>query len=368
MAEVEGGNPVLKGMFIAKVVRGCIVALGLFFFLVFGMCSMMSAVPAIVPMAPPSVFAEIQEAVWTANELRSLQGEHALDWRDAAAGIHVLLNADWDRYPGFDLEHYLDHWFLQRETETCEIASGRTHCEQFRRWAEEAVDPEVAAWYRSYVEAHCGTNATTHEDEEIEVCRQQRYWQVRSLEQVADELSLRSDQRDWLLSLERSMFDLVSDIGATCVPDDWLPEPAGGWVWPLPGHYTVTSCFGPRIDPTEFVDGQHNGLDVGAQAGAVLVAPATGTVTEADPRGWFGACGKSVTIHHGEGYSTRFCHLSEVSVTVHMQVDVGQVIGSVGSTGKSTGPHMHVEVLVFGSHIDPLTVFWVPKNETESDA
>jgi murein DD-endopeptidase MepM/ murein hydrolase activator NlpD len=109
---------------------------------------------------------------------------------------------------------------------------------------------------------------------------------------------------------------------------------------PTPGK-KVTSGFGRRIDPFFKRVAMHSGIDFGAGAGTPVHATAPGTVVEA---GWNGGYGNTVLVRHDGGFETRYAHLSRISVQIDEIVDAGTVLGKVGSTGRSTGPHLHYEV------------------------
>ena len=106
-----------------------------------------------------------------------------------------------------------------------------------------------------------------------------------------------------------------------------------------------------RIDPFLRAPAMHTGLDMRGDIGDPVRATAKGTATIA---GWQGGYGKMVEIDHGNGLSTRYGHLSSIDVEVGKVVRKGQIVGRLGSTGRSTGPHVHYETRVDGEAVDPL--------------
>lgn len=118
---------------------------------------------------------------------------------------------------------------------------------------------------------------------------------------------------------------------------------------PAPGH-AVTSSFGPRRDPFIGRPAHHSGIDFRAPTGAPVLAAGAGTVVGA---GWNGGYGRMVEIDHGRGLTTRYAHMSRISVQEGDRIEKGAVIGRVGSTGRSTGPHLHFEVRRGGDAVDP---------------
>jgi murein DD-endopeptidase MepM/ murein hydrolase activator NlpD len=125
--------------------------------------------------------------------------------------------------------------------------------------------------------------------------------------------------------------------------------------WPLRGE--VHSGFGPRISPWNGEREQHNGLDIGGLPGTPVTAPAPGRVIVAGAGGDFG---RHVLIDHGNGVRSRYGHLKKIEVKAGDHVEKGQRIGLVGSTGRSTGPHLHYEILVAGKAVDPRAFLWEP--------
>ncbi len=111
-----------------------------------------------------------------------------------------------------------------------------------------------------------------------------------------------------------------------------------------------SNTFGVRSDPFLGRPAMHTGLDFRASTGDPVRATANGKVVNA---GWSGGYRRMVEIDHGNGLSTRYGHLSEIGVKVGETVKIGQVIGAVGSTGRSTGPHLHYETRIDGDAVDP---------------
>lgn len=125
----------------------------------------------------------------------------------------------------------------------------------------------------------------------------------------------------------------------------------GRMTWPAPTSYTITSPFGFRIHPIHYTKKLHTGVDIAAAWGEPIVAAQTGTTIYA---GWLGGYGKAVMIDHGGGYVTLYGHLSSWSVGVGQKVNKGNTIGKCGTTGVSTGPHLHFEVREDGEYVDPM--------------
>lgn len=126
-------------------------------------------------------------------------------------------------------------------------------------------------------------------------------------------------------------------------------EAATPSLWPTNGE--ITSGFGRRRSPFGGAWEMHEGVDIAAPRGTSVFAAANGVVRVA---GWNGGFGNAVFIDHGFGMSTVYAHLHRINVRVGQQVTKGQLIGLVGSTGRSTGPHLHYEVRVNGQAVNPM--------------
>jgi len=128
----------------------------------------------------------------------------------------------------------------------------------------------------------------------------------------------------------------------------------GTFQWPIPTHSYISSPFGMRVHPITRVNRMHTGIDVPAPTGTRLIAAADGYVRFA---GWSSGYGQTIIIDHGNGYSTLYAHNSRNRVTTGQAVTRGQHIADVGSTGMSTGPHVHFEIRMNNSHRNPMNYF-----------
>ncbi|HWB16663.1 MAG TPA: M23 family metallopeptidase [Vicinamibacterales bacterium] len=126
-------------------------------------------------------------------------------------------------------------------------------------------------------------------------------------------------------------------------------------IWPLTGW--LSSGFGVRKDPFNGSPDFHSGLDIAANRGTPVRATADGTVSSANYNGAYGNC---IVIDHGFGIGTRFGHLSAFAVHAGQRVHRGEIVGYVGATGRTTGPHLHYEILLNGQPINPLRLLAKP--------
>jgi len=157
---------------------------------------------------------------------------------------------------------------------------------------------------------------------------------ISAVDQLADQLRARENELEVLESLlgnRRFHEDVV--LAGRPIQKGWM-----------------SSAFGRRVDPISGRMAWHAGVDFAGKARADVVAVASGVVTYAGERGGYG---RMVEINHGGGYVTRYGHHDELVVSPGDVVKPGQLIGRMGSTGRSTGPHVHFEVLKNGKHVDP---------------
>lgn len=152
--------------------------------------------------------------------------------------------------------------------------------------------------------------------------------------------SWRSLDKSPALVASRSVVAPVSPIAAVSIPSRVPLE-----------NFVMTSSFGMREHPILGGEHAHKGVDLAAPVGTPVYAPADGTVARAN---WFSSYGLYIQIEHGGNIETRYGHLSRVAVAAGQQVHKGDLIGFVGTTGRSTGPHLHYEVRVGGQAVNPV--------------
>ena len=214
------------------------------------------------------------------------------------------------------------------------------------------------------------------EDPQLEQVARENQTQVASLGSLASEVSslyglktdpilanasgpLSSEQVltsiDQLYALRTSAFSGVATIALSSprpskaqTTADWLRMAELPNLWPVEGP--VTGSFGEREDPFNGEGAFHSGVDISSNYGHPVIAPADGVVTEAETMGGYG---RLIQIQHGNGISTRYGHLSGFAVRPGDRVRRGQLIGFVGLTGRSTGPHLHYEVRVYNTPVNP---------------
>ena len=138
--------------------------------------------------------------------------------------------------------------------------------------------------------------------------------------------------------------------GTDTTPSTQAPS-SSGWISPL-SSYTLTSPFGMRIHPIQKVWKMHNGVDMSAPQGTPIYAAKSGKVTTTSYQA--GGAGYYVSINHGDGFSSVYMHMTHYIVSPGQYVSAGQVIGYVGSTGGSTGPHLHFGISYNGTYVNPM--------------
>ena len=174
----------------------------------------------------------------------------------------------------------------------------------------------------------------------------------KSVDALADLYRFTQDQRDILHQLlsEEMRPSLLALCGGIAAAD-------GALCWPLPGH-TYISCHFGEVDA--FGNAGHRGTDIPAPEGAPILAAHSGTVLVS---GWNDSYGNQVLLDNGAGLSTRYAHMTQTAVTAGEAVTAGQVIGYVGSTGDSTGFHLHFEVMQNGVRVNPMDMVFLQEKK-----
>ncbi|MFB3813570.1 MAG: M23 family metallopeptidase [Terriglobales bacterium] len=159
---------------------------------------------------------------------------------------------------------------------------------------------------------------------------------------------------DQLQALKRTALNggatlgLSMRFGRSTTVADWLRLAQAPTLWPVEGR--ITGSFGERIDPFNGEGAFHRGVDISTQYGAAILAPADATATYVD---FMSGYGRMIVLDHGHGISTRFGHLSGYAISEGQTVKRGDVIGYVGMSGRSTGPHLHYEVWLHDAPVNP---------------
>ena len=254
--------------------------------------------------------AELADARAEAEELRAQVDLRVAEWRAIGAEIEAA-----------DAAITLEIRQLEAEAQRIaqeEEARRLAQEEADRRAAEEAAAAAAAAEQEA-AEASTEVEETTEAEESTE-----------DSPAASDEVETDPDAAD---------------------PDEDLPVAAGDFVFshrPVPG--AMTSPFGDRVHPIFGTVRAHKGIDFHGDHGEAIVAGAGGVVLSA---GWRNGYGNTVVLSHGNGFTSLYAHMTEVAVSAGDSVAGGDTIGSVGSTGWSTGPHLHLEVRVDGIAVDP---------------
>ena len=199
--------------------------------------------------------------------------------------------------------------------------------------------------------------ALEQQSEELTASKQELEGQIsESMKLLAEYIKTEEGKQaeyDAIKAEEEALDDLMAAAEAKAreLGLDDIAGTVGGYTWPCSGIRWITSLFGGRQSPGGIGSTNHKGVDIGTPMGTPVLAAKSGTVTSA---GWNGGYGECIVINHGKGNSTLYGHLSGYNVKFGDVVKQGQVIGYSGSTGNSTGPHLHFGIIENDSWVDPL--------------
>ncbi|MDE6196409.1 MAG: M23 family metallopeptidase [Muribaculaceae bacterium] len=194
--------------------------------------------------------------------------------------------------------------------------------------------------------------------------RQRNYDRIDSMadNRLLREVSMKLDRLDRMLVSQIKSFDFLA-AEASGQKDRMAHIPA---IQPVPEKFlrTMASGYGTRVDPIYGTAKFHEGMDFSAPPGTPVYATADGTVLSAD---WNSGYGNLIEINHGYNYVTRYAHLSKMIATKGQKVKRGDLIGLVGNTGKSTGPHLHYEVRYRGAPQNPVNYYFYDLSPEQYD-
>lgn len=168
--------------------------------------------------------------------------------------------------------------------------------------------------------------------------------------EINDALVDQKEYKEQLEQQEKLLNEIEDQIAKAANPDQYTGT-ITGFIWPCPDYTRITDYFGPRPQPVPGASTNHKGVDLAAPYGSVILASASGTVTISTHSN---SAGNYIVIAHGNGMSTVYMHCSSLLVSVGDNVEQGEVIAKVGSTGYSSGNHLHFGVIKNSTYVDPL--------------
>ncbi len=178
--------------------------------------------------------------------------------------------------------------------------------------------------------------------------KQQWAKQNKMSQDLAADMAMSEAALDELNDLSKKLEKFVAEIQAK-YPSEYLGSGTMGW--PLPGRTRISSPYGMRFHPIHKKNKMHTGIDIPAPSGTPILAADTGTVIMATTYGGFG---KTVILDHGAGVATQYSHMVSIGVSLGQTVAKGETVGGVGTTGTSTGNHLHFQIMINGKTVDPL--------------
>ena len=219
---------------------------------------------------------------------------------------------------------------------------------------KEAVAAAKAVLESEEEELGLMADAAKEQKETVDALIKKKTAEIQSYQaQIDSQNSDAAEFKEDLEEQEKLLNQIEEQIAAAALANASMNDGDGGasgFVWPCPSSRRITSDFGPRAQPTPGASTNHKGIDIGASHGSSIVAAAAGRVTTST---YSGSAGNYVVISHGNGISTVYMHCSALYVSVGDVVSAGQSIAAVGSTGFSTGPHLHFGVIKNGVYVNP---------------
>ena len=219
--------------------------------------------------------------------------------------------------------------------------------------AQTAIEAAKAAIEEEKANQELTKQIKENTEAELESKRSEKETAIAQLNSDAEKAKALEDEADAEMEQFRNELASMSSSGqASSSNTSTSVASYGSMQWPAVASKTITSPYGYRFHPIQKVNRFHSGIDIGAPYGTGIVAAESGKVIKA---AWYGGYGKCIVIDHGGGIYTLYGHCSQINVSVGQSVSRGETIGLIGSTGNSTGPHLHFEVLINGSTTNPLS-------------
>lgn len=219
---------------------------------------------------------------------------------------------------------------------------------------KEAVAEAKAVLESEEEELTLMADAAREQKETVDALIKKKTAEIQSYQaQIDSQNSEAAEFREDLEEQEKLLNQIEEQIAAAALANASMDDGDGGasgFVWPCPASRRITSGFGPRSQPVPGASTNHKGIDIGAPYGSSIVAAASGRVTTS---AYSNSAGNYIVISHGNGISTVYMHCSALYVSAGEMVSAGQSIAAVGSTGFSTGNHLHFGVIKNGAYVNP---------------
>lgn len=344
---------------------GCLVPIGFMLLIPMIIIFMMGGGSAMIPSADEDQL----------NELQRVATQCGVGWEEILAYMTVVYENDFE---GVDIEAVVAQFLIikydEYSVEVVEIEryvddpvnGGRTvtYTTEERTLMRTGVlenEMDIRA-YATETGAPAGVSITQVVEHLRTLDQNAEYDIMVSSKDIIDFYeTLTDEQKEWYNALVSE--NLIQMAFGTYyeLPESILVDTAGYFAWPVPNVLSITSPFGWREDPVYGGRAFHHGIDIAETGceGEPVIASAAGTVIDVQYKTT--GYGLNVTIEHvdddGNTWRTKYAHLNQISVSKGQSVDMGTVVGAVGTTGKSTGPHLHFEILFQGSRVDPALFF-----------
>lgn len=294
----------------------------------------MDKVDRVSVMFKDLAFAKVQDYVNIRNK-PSTDGEIVGRLYAKAAANIIGTEGEWTKISSGKVEGYISSEYLYFNEEAMKFAE--------KNYKKYAMATSSTLNIRSGPGTEYDSLASVAKGNEMKVIDEHEEWVEVEYDSTSGYVS--KDYVDYTYE-----FKYATTIEDAKKLDEQRKYEASHMIWPLPSDHRIHSYFGYRVAPKAGASTYHKGLDIGGARGAKIVSVLSGKVTEAK---YHTSSGYYVEVDHGNGLRTRYLHCSKLLVSVGQKVSQGDVIALVGSTGVSTGPHLHFSVIKNGSYVDP---------------